>query len=284
VIRILLVDDQAVVRAGLRTILECQEDLLVVGEATDGKEAVALTGALDPDIVVMDIRMPVLDGIETTRRLVTAGVRARILILTTYGLDEYVYEALRAGAAGFVLKTDPPARLVEAVRVVASGDALLGPETTRRLIERFLSGPSPERAMPAELATLTEREREVLGLLARGLSNQEIAQSLFLGEGTVKTHVARILAKLGLRDRVQIVVYVYECGFVQPGAGMPGIGAPGTGQAGGQPLREGSGCLPVTTAALGGTHCPCPSLAGRATTLPRPPPNRSAGGRRLPGR
>ncbi|WP_322756462.1 response regulator transcription factor [Frankia sp. Cas3] len=220
-IRVLLVDDQAVVRAGLRTILECQDDLEVVGEAADGSQAFALTAALDPDVVIMDIRMPVLDGIETTRRLVASAVRARILMLTTYGLDEYVYEALRAGAAGFLLKTDPPARLVDAVRVVAAGDALLGPDTTRKLIERFLAGPPPHSPMPAELTTLTEREREVFGLIARGLSNQEIAGSLYVGEGTVKTHVARILAKLRLRDRVQAVVYAYECGLTQPGRTPP---------------------------------------------------------------
>jgi DNA-binding NarL/FixJ family response regulator len=161
--------------------------------------------------------MPVLDGIEATRRLAAEGARARILVLTTYGLDEYVYAALRAGAAGFMLKTDPPDRLVEAVRVVAAGDALLGAATTRQLIERFLAGFPPNAATPAELSRLTSRELDVLKLLARGMSNAEIGSALFIGEGTVKTHVARILAKLGLRDRVQAVVYVYETGVVRPG-------------------------------------------------------------------
>lgn len=215
-IRILLADDQAVVRAGLRMILEAQPDLEIVGEAADGSEAVTLTTALNPDVVMMDIRMPVVDGIEATRRL--AGTPARVLILTTYGIDEYVYQALRAGAAGFLLKTDPPERVIDAVRVIAAGDALLGPETTRRLIERFLAGPAPNVARPAVLGTLTGRELDVLQQVARGLSNQEIAARLFIGEGTVKTHVAHILAKLGLRDRVQVVVYAYEHALVIPGS------------------------------------------------------------------
>jgi DNA-binding NarL/FixJ family response regulator len=165
---------------------------------------------------MMDIRMPALDGIEATRRLTGATARSRVLILTTYGIDEYVYESLRAGAAGFLLKTDPPERIIDAVRVVAAGDALLGPQTTRRLIERFLAGPPPHASPPPEVHALTEREFEVLRHIARGLSNQEIAGSLFIGEGTVKTHVARILGKLGQRDRVQIVVYTYEHGLVHP--------------------------------------------------------------------
>ena len=209
--RVLLADDQVVVRAGLRTILEstADADLDIVGEAADGAEAVALTNALQPDVVLMDIRMPVLDGIEATRRLARSTSSARVLVLTTYGLDEYVYEALRAGAAGFLLKTDPPHRIVDAVRVVAAGDALLGPETTRRLIERFLAGPRPNAPRPSALDTLTDRETDVLRQVAR-FANQEVAANLFIGEGTVKTHVARILAKLELRDRVQIVVYAYE--------------------------------------------------------------------------
>jgi DNA-binding NarL/FixJ family response regulator len=216
--RVLLADDQAVVRAGLRTILEStpDADLEIVGEAADGAEAVALTNALQPDVVMMDIRMPVLDGIEATRRLARSTTSARVLMLTTYGLDEYVYEALRAGAAGFLLKTDPPDRIVDAVRVVAAGDALLGPETTRRLIERFLAGPSPNAPRPSALDALTDREIDVLRQVARGLSNQEVAESLFIGEGTVKTHVAHILAKLELRDRVQIVVYAYEHALIHP--------------------------------------------------------------------
>jgi DNA-binding NarL/FixJ family response regulator len=216
--RVLLADDQAVVRAGLRTILEsaADADLDIVGEAADGAEAVALTTALQPDVVMMDIRMPVLDGIEATRRLTRSTTSARVVVLTTYGLDEYVYEALRAGAAGFLLKTDPPDRIVDAVRVVAAGDALLGPETTRRLIERFLAGPPPNAPRPSALDTLTDREIDVLQQVARGLSNHEVAANLFIGEGTVKTHVARILAKLELRDRVQIVVYAYEHALVRP--------------------------------------------------------------------
>ncbi len=220
-IRVLLADDQAVVRTGLRTILESQADLQVVGEAADGAEAVTLTKALQPDVVMMDIRMPVLDGIKATRRLTEAATSARILVLTTYGLDEYVYEALRAGAAGFLLKTDPPARIVDAVRIVDAGDALLGPDTTRRLIERFLASSPSHAPRPAALTTLTDRELEVLRQVARGLTNREIAAGLYIGEGTVKTHVTRILAKLGLRDRVQVVVYAYEHAIVHPGQSNP---------------------------------------------------------------
>ncbi|WP_405867707.1 response regulator [Streptomyces sp. NBC_00005] len=221
-IRVLLADDQAVVRAGLRTILGARADVEVIAEAADGAEAVTLATALKPDVVMMDIRMPVVDGIEATRRLAALTTPTRVLVLTTYGIDEYVYEALRAGAAGFLLKTDPPERIVDAVRVVAAGDALLGPDTTRRLIERFLASPPPHASRSAELNTLTARELDVLRHVARGLSNQEIATGLFIGEGTVKTHVARILSKLGLRDRVQVVVYAYEHALVHPGeAGHP---------------------------------------------------------------
>ena len=216
-IRVLLVDDQAVVRAGLRTILESQPDIQVIGEAADGAEALALTAALDPDVVMMDIRMPVLDGIKATRRLAESISRVHVLVLTTYGLDEYVYDALRAGAAGFLLKTDPPDRIIDAVRIVNSGDALLGPHTTRRLIERFLAGPSPHAPRPAALDTLTGRELQVMREIARGLTNREIAARLYIGEGTVKTHVARVLAKLGLRDRVQAVVYAYDHGITHRG-------------------------------------------------------------------
>jgi DNA-binding NarL/FixJ family response regulator len=216
-IRAVVADDQAVVRGGLRLILEASDDIEVVGEAEDGAAAVELVRELQPDVVLMDIRMPVMDGIEATRRLVTAGLDARVLVLTTYGLDEYVYEALKAGAAGFLIKTDSPQRLVEAVRVVAAGEALLAPEVTRRLIDRFLAGVRPGGAPPPELAELTSRETEVLKLMARGFSNAEIAETLFVSDGTVKTHVSRILSKLGLRDRVQAVVFAYECSLVEPG-------------------------------------------------------------------
>jgi DNA-binding NarL/FixJ family response regulator len=216
-IRALLADDQAVVRAGLAMILEAQGDIEIVGHAVDGREAIELTRTLDPDVVLMDIRMPVVDGIEATRRLVETGARARILILTTYGLEEYVYEALRSGAAGFFVKTDAPEELVDAVRVVARGDALLGPEATRLLIERFLAGPHPNAPPPPEVERLTDRELEVLKLLTSGSSNAEIAAALYVSEATVKTHVARILSKLGLRDRVQAVVFAFETGLVRPG-------------------------------------------------------------------
>jgi DNA-binding NarL/FixJ family response regulator len=215
-IRVLVADDQAVVRTGLRMILESQEGIEVVGEAADGQEALRRVSALDPDVVLMDVRMPVLDGIEATRRLTDGGARARVLVLTTYGLDEHVYEALKAGAAGFILKTESPQQLVEAVRVIAAGEALLAPEITRRLIARFVSGGRPN-APPPELEKLTVREREVLAQVARGRSNAEIASALYISAGTVKTHVARILSKLGVRDRVQAVVFAYECGLVQPG-------------------------------------------------------------------
>jgi DNA-binding NarL/FixJ family response regulator len=215
-IRVILADDQAVVRGGLRMIPESQEAIAVVGEAADGREALRLVPTLDPDVVLMDIRMPLLDGIEATRRLCDMGARARVLMLTTYGLDEYVYEALKAGAAGFLLKTESPQRLIEAVQVVAAGEALLAPEITRRLIARFVSGARPNTAPPA-LDELTDRERQVLALITRGLSNAEIGTALSVTPGTVKTHVARVLSKLDLRDRVQAVVFAYECGLIQPG-------------------------------------------------------------------
>jgi DNA-binding NarL/FixJ family response regulator len=216
-IRVVVADDQAVVRGGLRMILECEEDIEVAGEAADGRQALDLVRELHPDVVLMDIRMPALDGIEATRRLVAAGCRARVLVLTTYDLDENVYDALQAGAAGFLVKTDSPARLVDAVRVVASGEALLTPDVTRRLVDRFVTGLRPNTPAPPALDDLTPRELEVLRLVARGLSNAEIAQTLVVSEGTVKTHIARILAKLRLRDRVQIVVFAYECGMIEPG-------------------------------------------------------------------
>jgi DNA-binding NarL/FixJ family response regulator len=215
-IRVVVADDQAVVRTGLRMILESQEGIEVVGEAADGQDALRRVSALDPDVVLMDVRMPVLDGIEATRRLTDGGARARVLVLTTYGLDEHVYEALKAGAAGFILKTESPQQLVEAVRVIAAGDALLAPEITRRLIARFVSSGRPN-APPPELEKLTVRELEVLKQVARGRSNAEIAGALYISAGTAKTHVARILSKLGLRDRVQAVVFAYDCGLVQPG-------------------------------------------------------------------
>ncbi len=216
-IRVLLADDQAVVRGGLRMILEAQEDIEVIGEASDGKEALDLARRLDPDVVLMDIQMPVIDGIEATRRLSLAGTSARVLVLTTYGLEENVYQALQAGAAGFLVKTDSPDRLVDGIRVVAAGEALLGPETTRRLIDRFVGGRPPSAPVPPELKELTARELEVLELVARGLSNAEIAAALYVSDGTVKTHVAHVLAKLGLRDRVQAVVFAYESNLVHPG-------------------------------------------------------------------
>jgi DNA-binding NarL/FixJ family response regulator len=217
VITVLIADDQAVVRAGLRLILEAQDDLRVAGEAADGAAAVDAVRALEPDVVLMDIRMPTLDGIEATRRIAAAGTATRVLVLTTYGLDENVYDALAAGASGFLVKTDSPERLVDAIRVVAAGDALLAPEVTRRLIERVVAGSPPTRPA-AELDDLTAREREVLTLLARGNTNAEIAGQLYVSEGTVKTHVARVLSKLGLRDRTQAVVFAYEHGVVRPGA------------------------------------------------------------------
>jgi DNA-binding NarL/FixJ family response regulator len=217
VIKVLVADDHALARGGLRAMLDVQGDLQVVGEAEDGAHAVDEAIRLRPDVVVMDIRMPRLDGIEAIRRLRQHGGAPSVLVLTTFDLDEYVYEALRAGAAGFMLKDAPPGQLAEAVRAVASGDTLLAPAVTRRLVERFVKRPSPERS--DELAELTERELGVLRHVARGLSNREIAQTLYLSEATVKTHMTRILAKLGLRDRVQAVVFAYETGLVEPGEG-----------------------------------------------------------------
>jgi len=220
-VRILLADDQALLRLGFRMVLETQPDLEVVGEAGDGAQAATMTRALEPDVVLMDVRMPVADGIEATRRIVESGSAARVLVLTTFNLDEYVYAALRAGASGFLLKDVPPADLISGIRAVAAGDAVVAPSVTRRLIDAFadhLPDPATGRSPTDErLAQLTDREREVLVEVARGHSNAEIAQSLVVSEATVKTHVGRILTKLTLRDRVQVVVFAYESGIVRPG-------------------------------------------------------------------
>jgi DNA-binding NarL/FixJ family response regulator len=215
---VLIVDDQALVRAGFRMILEAEEDMEVVGEAADGREAVAEAQRLRPDVVLMDVRMPDVDGIEATRRLLSDGADAKVVMLTTFDMDEYVYDALRAGASGFLLKDVPPEQLVAGIRAVASGDALLAPSVTRRVIEEFVRRPPASvRTLPPKLAELTARELEVLRALARGLSNAEIATELFVSETTVKTHVGHVLTKLGLRDRVQAVVLAYESGLVEPG-------------------------------------------------------------------
>ena len=216
-IRIVIADDQELVRTGFRVILDSEPDLEVVGEAADGRQAVDAARASRPDVVLMDIRMPNLDGIEGTRRVTALPAAPRVLILTTFDLDEYVYEALRAGASGFLLKDAGADELLRAVRVVAAGDALLSPTITRRLIEDFARRPAP-RQQPAALAELTPRELEVLRLVARGLSNAGIARELVIGDATVKTHVARIFSKLDLHDRAQAVVLAYESGFVQPGS------------------------------------------------------------------
>ena len=216
-IRVLIVDDQALVRGGFRSILDGQDDIEVVGEAADGKEAIEATRALLPDVILMDIRMPRLDGVEATRRLLDGGCPARVLMVTTFDDDEYVYESLRAGASGFLLKSAPPRELAGAIRTVAAGEALLAPEITRRMIEEYVRRPRPGTGRSTGLDALTPREREVLGLIARGRSNAEIGAELYLSEPTVKTHVTRVFAKLGLRDRVQAVVFAYECGLVAPG-------------------------------------------------------------------
>jgi DNA-binding NarL/FixJ family response regulator len=220
VIRILIVDDQQLLRLGFRMIFEAEPDLEVAGEAGDGTEAIRLTGQTRPDVVLMDIRMPRATGIEATEHIVREFPDTRVLVLTTFDLDEYAFAALRAGASGFLLKNAEPAQLLSAIRTVASGDAVVAPSVTRRLLERFaahLPSGSEESAPDQRLSLLTEREREVLTELARGLSNAEIADRLYLSEATVKTHVGRILPKLGLRDRVQAVVFAYETGLVRPG-------------------------------------------------------------------
>jgi DNA-binding NarL/FixJ family response regulator len=213
-----LADDQDLVRSGLRLILDAR-GFDVVGEAPDGRQAVDLVARERPDVMLMDIRMPVMDGIEATSHVAASGSTTRVLILTTYDLDEYVYGALRAGAAGFLLKATPPDRLVAGIETVAGGEALLAPSLTRRLIEEHVRRPPPITGVPDTLRLLTDRERTVLALMARGLDNGEIAAELFVSGATVKTHVNRILAKLGLRSRVQAVVVAYECGLVHPGRG-----------------------------------------------------------------
>jgi DNA-binding NarL/FixJ family response regulator len=221
-IRVLVVDDQPLVRVGFRSILEGQPDIDVVGEAEDGVQAIDSVAATSPDVVVMDIRMPRMDGITATSAiLASSATPPRVLILTTFDHDEYVYEALRAGASGFLLKSSPPRELAGAIRTVAAGDALLAPDVTRRLIEDYVRRPRPAAARPAIPEGLTPREREVMSLIARGRSNAEIGAELFMAEPTVKTHVGRIFAKLGVRDRVQAVVLAYESGLVQPGAVDP---------------------------------------------------------------
>jgi DNA-binding NarL/FixJ family response regulator len=217
VISVLIVDDQDLVREGLRMLLEAEPDLRVVGEAGNGSEALAQVRRLDPDVVLMDVRMPEVDGIEATTRLVRGGSRARVLMLTTFDLDEYVYHAMKAGASGFLLKDASREQLAGAVRTVSAGDALLAPAVTRRLIDDFCRGIAPGDAAASATGRLSERELEVVRLVAQGLSNAEIAAKLYLSEATVKSHIARILAKLGVRDRVQVVVFAYESGLVRPG-------------------------------------------------------------------
>jgi DNA-binding NarL/FixJ family response regulator len=216
VIRVVLVDDQELMRVGFRMVLGAQEDMTVVGEASNGKEAVDLAGELRPDVVLMDVRMPVLDGVEATRQITAQGL-AKVLVMTTFDLDEYALSALRNGASGFLLKDTPSVQLVSALRAVASGDAVVSPSVTRRLLDRFLGAAGGELRDASVLDVLTDREREVLLLIAQGLSNTEIARKLFLSEATVKTHVGRVLSKLELRDRVQAVVLAYETGLVRPG-------------------------------------------------------------------
>jgi DNA-binding NarL/FixJ family response regulator len=216
-IRVVIADDQELVRAGLRMILEVQDDIEVVGEAADGDAAAAAARELRPDIVLMDVRMPGTDGIEGTRRLAGAGLSTRVLMLTTFDADEHVYDAMKAGASGFLLKNAPPAQLVAAVRATAAGETPLAPAVVQRMVESFVGRPRPGLSRPAELDELTDREADVLEHLARGLSNPEIAAALFLSEATVRTHVSRILAKLGVRDRTQAVILAYESGLVRPG-------------------------------------------------------------------
>jgi DNA-binding NarL/FixJ family response regulator len=215
--RVLLADDQELFREGVRLILETAEDISVVGEAADGFEAVRQARLLEPDVVLMDVRMPRLDGLEATRRILAERSQARVIVLTTFDLDEYVYAAMKAGASGFLLKDLRRDQLIGAIRTAAAGDALLAPAVIRRLIERFCGQPPPADGLPEQMAELTARELEVLKLVARGLSNRQIGESLFLSEATVKTHLAHVYAKLSVRDRVQAVVLAYESGLVHPG-------------------------------------------------------------------
>jgi DNA-binding NarL/FixJ family response regulator len=221
-IRVVLVDDQALVRGGLRALLEAEPDLEVVGEAADGEAAVATVSATKPDVVLMDIRMPGVDGLEATRRIAAdPGLEnVRILMLTTFEVDEYVFEALRIGASGFLLKDEEPVELLRAVRVVAGGDSLLSPSVTRRVVEAFATGPKPSSPALEGLAELTEREREIVALVGTGLSNHEIADHLVISPATARTHVSRAMLKLGARDRAQLVVFAYEAGLVAPGHGI----------------------------------------------------------------
>jgi DNA-binding NarL/FixJ family response regulator len=218
-LRVVVADDQAMVRAGFRSLLNEEPDLEVVGEAADGEQAVAAVRRFRPDVALMDIRMPTVDGLEATRRIVAGGLATRILILTTFDLDEYVYEGLRAGASGFLLKDASPEQLIAAIHVVAEGEAVLAPTVTRRVVEAFARIPAADDALRGALESLTAREREVLRLLARGRSNAEIARELFVSEATAKTHVRHVLSKLDLRDRVQAVVFAYESGLVRAGDG-----------------------------------------------------------------
>jgi DNA-binding NarL/FixJ family response regulator len=229
-VRVLIADDQPLIRSGFRMILEEQDDITVVGEAADGEEAVRLTERIHPDVVLMDVRMPGTDGIEATRRVVAQAPGSRVLVLTTFDLDEYAFSALRHGASGFLLKDARPAELAEAIRSVASGDAVVAPRVTRRLLDHF-AGRLPDLHAPGAGATgverLTERERDVLQHVALGLSNREIADALFVSEATVKSHLTRVLSKLGLRDRVQAVVFAYQAGLASPHRDGPGLGRPG---------------------------------------------------------
>lgn len=217
-IRVMLVDDHQLVRSGFAMILGAEDGIDVVGEAADGATAVSMVERLRPDVVLMDVQMPTLDGLEATRRITANGSHTQVVILTTFDRDDYLFDSLRAGAAGFLLKNSPPEHLIDAVRVVASGEGLLSPTVTRRVLATFAAGPAPVDRSP-DLDRLTEREHEVLRLLAAGLTNAEVAERLYLGEATVKTHVSNVLMKLGLRDRVQAVVFAYESGLITPGAG-----------------------------------------------------------------